>query len=114
MVHPLYHRCSRCLNQPVTVHLHSGKSYCGILSRVTPSGLYLSPPAGYAASSGEKVDAETADNRQLHGPTAENVFFAPFFFPFGLIAGFGLGLVTGALIARPWGYGYGGYPRYYW
>ncbi|MFC4765841.1 hypothetical protein [Effusibacillus consociatus] len=115
MAHPFYYQCLSCLNQPVTVRLVTGETHCGVLQRVTQEGIYLSPLPGHASTSKNQSKVCTADNKENRTPDGKEVFFAPFFFPFGLLAGFTLGLATGAL-ARPYPYypygGYGGYPYY--
>ncbi len=102
MVHPMYHQCLRLVNKPLTVHLANGKSYYGAIQNVNQSGVYFLPMSGNRSVSASEttVQAETADNKEQQEIDAKEVFWAPFFFPFGLLAGFTLGFVAGALIPR--------------
>ncbi|UOF88887.1 hypothetical protein LSG31_13150 [Fodinisporobacter ferrooxydans] len=103
MVHPLYHQCRQCINQPVTIHLLNGKSHYGLLSQVTYNGLYLTPVNNYASvpKSDSMLPIETADQgKERNAPKAEKAFW-PFFFPFAALAGFTLGFAAGAIATRP-------------
>ncbi|GAX89265.1 hypothetical protein [Effusibacillus lacus] len=112
MAHPLYHKCLGLVNKPVTVHLVDGKRYYGLIQQVTQDGIYFMPMTNprYASAANKNLKVSTADNKEVRDPEAREVYFAPFspfFFPFGLLAGFTLGFAVGAL-ARP----FPNYPYY--
>lgn len=111
MAHPFYSRCMPLVNKPITVHHVNGNRYYGVLQRVTPTGLYLTPQPGLASISGvteSDTTIRTTEFIQDEPLNAELVFF-PFFFPFAALAGFTLGFVAGAAVSRYPRYPYGGY-----
>lgn len=111
MVHPLYHKCLKLLNQPVTVYYVDGRRFHGILQHVTKEGIYVlllpRTASGYVSEFKSQPKAETADKGDKDRLQAGNVYWGgAFFVPFAALAGLTLGFALGAAATTPYYYPY--------
>lgn len=81
MTHRYYHMCSSNIGRVATIRTYDGKEYCGRISRVTGTHVYLTP-VGRGISDKDEKEFKTLAKHAVSSKKDEKGSEVQFFFPF--------------------------------